>query len=244
MLIRGGTAAALSSLVAACAPAASPTAAPTKPAAPAPSAAGAGPSAAAAASPTAAPSPPPTAASPTAGASAPATSASAGATAAPGVAGAATKPAAGATTAAPSAGATTAPAAGAAGAAAGGETVYVFNVASKDVTLIDAASRQVKSTKPLGAQVRWLSNEQTFSDGERIWTYDFPDNKVQVIAIDPKEIALTKTIKDLGTGPAHSVVVLPDKKKAAVNIAGDNVVALVDLPSGSVEAKIKTGAFP
>src|SRR5262245_61768090 len=68
-------------------------------------------------------------------------------------------PAAAAPTAAP----TTAP-----------ETVYVFNTGSRDVTLIDAATRTVKDTKPLNAQVRWLSNEQTYWDGQLVWTYDFP----------------------------------------------------------------------
>ena len=48
------------------------------------------------------------------------------------------------------------------------ETVYVFNVGSKDVTLIDVAKRQVRETRPLGAAVRWLSNEQTYWDGARI----------------------------------------------------------------------------
>jgi YVTN family beta-propeller protein len=48
------------------------------------------------------------------------------------------------------------------------ETVYVFNVGSKDVTLIDVASRRVRETRPLGWSVRWLSNEQTYWDGARI----------------------------------------------------------------------------
>ncbi len=124
------------------------------------------------------------------------------------------------------------------------ETVYVFNVGSKDVTLIDAANRQVRETRPLGASVRWLSNEQTYWDGKRIWTYDFPDNKVQAIAIDPKQVAITRTIAGLGKGPGHSLVVLPDKKKAAINVAGDNLIAFLDLEAGQVEATIKTGAFP
>lgn len=124
------------------------------------------------------------------------------------------------------------------------ETVYVFNVGSKDVTLIDAANRQVRETRPLGASVRWLSNEQTYWDGKRIWTYDFPDNKVQAIAIDPKQVAITRTIAGLGKGPGHSLVVLPDKKKAAINVAGDNVIAFLDLEAGQVESTIKTGAFP
>jgi YVTN family beta-propeller protein len=132
----------------------------------------------------------------------------------------------------------------ASGSLEGRETVYVFNVGSKDVTLIDAVSRQVRATRPLGASVRWLSNEQTYWDGSRIWTYDFPDNKVQAIAIDPKQVAVTRTITGLGKGPGHSLVVLPDKKKAAINVAGDDLIAFLDLEAGQVESTLKTGAFP
>ena len=124
------------------------------------------------------------------------------------------------------------------------ETVYVFNVGSKDVTLIDVANRQVRETRPLGASVRWLSNEQTYWDGTRIWTYDFPNDQVQAIAIDPRQVAVTKTIAGLGKGPGHSLVVLPDKKKAAINVAGDNLIAFLDLEHGSVDGTLRTGAFP
>ena len=134
--------------------------------------------------------------------------------------------------------------AAAAGAAKTRETVYVFNVGSKDVTLIDAANRQVRETRPLGASVRWLSNEQTYWDGARIWTYDFPNDQVQAIAIDPRQVAVTKTIAGLGKGPGHSLVVLPDKKKAAINVAGDNLIAFLDLEHGSVDSTLQTGAFP
>ena len=132
----------------------------------------------------------------------------------------------------------------AASAAESRETVYVFNVGSKDVTLIDAENRQVRETRPLGASVRWLSNEQTYWDGARIWTYDFPNDQVQAIAIDPKQVAVTKTIAGLGKGPGHSLVVLPDKKKAAINVAGDNRIAFLDLEHGSVDSTLRTGAFP
>lgn len=124
------------------------------------------------------------------------------------------------------------------------ETVYVFNVGSMDVTLIDVARLQVRETRPLGASVRWLSNEQTYWDGARIWTYDFPNDRVQAIAIDPRQVAVTRTIAGLGKGPAHSLVVLPGGKKAAVNVAGDNLVAFLDLPNGQVDFTLRTGAFP
>ena len=134
--------------------------------------------------------------------------------------------------------------AGAAGAEENRETVYVFNVGSKDVTLIDVANCQVRETRPLGASVRWLSNEQTYWDGARIWTYDFPNDQVQAIAIDPRQVAITRTIAGLGKGPGHSLVVLPDKKRAAVNVAGDNLIAFLDIEHGSVDATLQTGAFP
>jgi len=124
------------------------------------------------------------------------------------------------------------------------ETVYVFNVGSKDVTLIDVANRQVRETRPLGASVRWLSNEQTYWDGARIWTYDFPNDQVQAIAIEPRQVAVTKTISGLGKGPGHSLVVLPDRKTAAVNVAGDNLIAFLDLEHGSLDSTLQTGAFP
>jgi DNA-binding beta-propeller fold protein YncE len=137
-------------------------------------------------------------------------------------------------------------AAGQANAAAGtsGETVYVFNVGSKDVTLIDAVARQTRETRPLGAAVRWLSNEQSYWDGQLVWTYDFPDNKLQAIGIDPRQVAVSKTIPELGTGPGHSLMLLPDKKTAAINVAGDNVIAVIDVASGQIIRKVPTGKFP
>jgi len=128
--------------------------------------------------------------------------------------------------------------------ASAAETVYVFNVGSKDVTLIDAAARQARETRPLGSAVRWLSNEQTYWDGQLVWTYDFPDNKLQAIGIDPRNVAVSKTIPDLGTGPGHSLMLLPDKKTAAINVAGDNVIAVIDVASGQIIRKVPTGKFP
>jgi DNA-binding beta-propeller fold protein YncE len=124
------------------------------------------------------------------------------------------------------------------------ETVYVFNVGSKDVTLIDAVARQARETRPLGAAVRWLSNEQTYWDGQLVWTYDFPDNKLQAIGIDPRNVAVSKTIPELGNGPGHSLMLLPDKKTAAINVAGDNVIAVLDVASGQIMRKVPTGKFP
>lgn len=67
---------------------------------------------------------------------------------------------------------------------------------------------------------------------------------MQAIAIDPKLVAVTKTIPGLGKGPGHSLVVLPDRKKAAINVAGDNLIAFLDLEHGQVDSTLTTGAFP
>jgi DNA-binding beta-propeller fold protein YncE len=121
---------------------------------------------------------------------------------------------------------------------------YAFNTASQDVTLFDVASRQVLETRPLGATVRWLSNEQRFWDGRHIWTYDFPGDRVQAIAIDPRTMSVARTIPTGGRGPAHSLVLTPDRGTAWVNLAGEDVLAVIHLDSGQLAAQVKTGKFP
>lgn len=121
---------------------------------------------------------------------------------------------------------------------------YAFNAKSQDVTLFDPDTRRVLATKPLGAVVRWLSNEQRFWDGRLIWTYDFPQNRVQAIAVDPREVAVARTLPTGGAGPAHSLMLTPDRKQAWVNIAGGNYLAVLELSSGEVIDEVATGKFP
>src|SRR5437763_4960598 len=59
------------------------------------------------------------------------------------------------------------------------------------------------------------------------------------IAIDPRQVTITRTIAGLGKGPGHSLIVLPDKKKAAVNVAGDNLIAFLDLEHGILDATLQ-----
>ncbi|HUX85465.1 MAG TPA: hypothetical protein VMW65_00555 [Chloroflexota bacterium] len=192
-------------------------------------------------------------------ASAPAASPTAASTSAP--APAPTSAAATAPTSAPTAAATSAPAAAATtvsqpgtptksaattASGAGGKApwVYVFNTGSHDVTVIDSATNGVLATRPLSATIRWLSNEQNYWDGENIWSYDFPNNKLQAVVIDPKAMKVVKTI-DTGTlGPGHSLMLTPDKKRAVVNAAGSNVINVIDTAAGQVTDKIDTGKFP
>jgi hypothetical protein len=119
-----------------------------------------------------------------------------------------------------------------------------FNAKAQDVTLFDPATLTPLATKPLGATVRWLSNEQRFWDGRFIWTYDFPDNRVVALAVDPVAFAIARTLPTGGTGPAHSLMLTPDRKTAWVNIAGDNRLAVLDVDSGEMVAQVPTGKFP
>ena len=121
---------------------------------------------------------------------------------------------------------------------------YAFNVGTQDVTLFDVAARRPLGTRPLGAQVRYLSSEQAFWDGRYIWTYDFPGNVVQAIAVDPRAVSVARTISTGGAGPAHSLMLTPDHQRAWVNVAGGDVLAILDLASGQVVDQIKTGKFP
>ncbi|MGH2460908.1 MAG: YncE family protein, partial [Chloroflexota bacterium] len=122
--------------------------------------------------------------------------------------------------------------------------VYVFNVGSKDVSIVDSGTNKVVATRPLGAAVRWLSNEQTYWDGTNVWTYDFPGNKLQAIAIDPKAVKVVKTIETGTNGPGHSLMLGPDKKTAYLNAAGSDVINVIDVGAGQVTDKIATGKFP
>jgi hypothetical protein len=121
---------------------------------------------------------------------------------------------------------------------------YAFNVKTRNVTLFDPITHEVLGTEPLGAAVRWLSNEQRYWDGQYVWTYDFPEDRVQAIAIDPETIGVTRTVPTDGAGPAHSLMLTTDRTTAWVNVAGDDSLAVLDLASGTVVDEVKTGKFP
>ena len=126
----------------------------------------------------------------------------------------------------------------------GGLVGYAFNARTQDVTLFDPATLTVFATEPLGAVVRWLSNEQRFWDGRHVWTYDFPDDRVRAIAIDPRAPTLARALPTGGAGPAHSLMLTPDRTEAWVNVAGDDSLVVFDVATGELAARIETGAFP
>ena len=130
-----------------------------------------------------------------------------------------------------------------------GSFLYVFNMGSEDVTVIDTSLNQVLGSKSLGVKVKWLSNEQPFFDGKLIWTYTVRKDKseatkkVDVLAIDPATMQVVRKV-EVGKGPAHSVAVIPGKPLAIVNVAGDDVLAYVDSRSMEVIDRIPVGKFP
>src|SRR5918912_915654 len=131
-----------------------------------------------------------------------------------------------------------------------GETItgaargIVFNTASEDVTLFDPATNRITDTQPTNAVVRWLSNEQHYWDGKSIWTYDFPDNELRAIAIDPESLQVASEVPVDGSGPGHSFVLSPDNKRGFVNSAGSDFLAVVDPTAREVIERVEMGDFP
>jgi len=122
--------------------------------------------------------------------------------------------------------------------------LYAFNVGSKDVSIIDMESQTKVGTKPLGAAVRFLSNEQDFYDGRLAWTYeDLDDGQVDMLAIDLRAMKVVKRIR-LGTGPGFSVGLTHDRTRALADVAGDNQIAVVDTKTFKVIQRIRVGQFP
>jgi len=92
--------------------------------------------------------------------------------------------------------------------------------------------------------VRWLSNEQRYFDGQLIWTYDFPQNQLQAIGIDPQTLTVARRIPTATAGPGQSLMLSHDQKRAYLNSAGSNVLNVIDLAQGMVVQQIQTGRFP
>lgn len=120
----------------------------------------------------------------------------------------------------------------------------VFNTGSRDVTTFDPVSNKVTGSRPTNAVVRWLSNEQHYWDGDSIWTYDFPQDEVRAIAIDPERFEITHQVPVGGGAPGHSFVLTPDGGRGFVNAAGSDFLAVVDPKAGEVIGRIETGAYP
>ena len=133
----------------------------------------------------------------------------------------------------------------------GGPFLFVFNMASDDVTVVDPAVNQVLGTRPVGFKVKWLADDMRSFDGTLLWTYGLRTErigrdevtKVDAIAFDPVALRVVKR-QEVGKGPAHSVVLTPDRKHVLMNVAGDDVIAYIDPTTAQVTHRVAVGKFP
>jgi len=133
----------------------------------------------------------------------------------------------------------------------GAPHLFVFNMGSDDVTIIDPAANRVLGTRPAGFKVKWLADHMQSFDGALLWTYGLRSEKVgrdevvkvDVVAFDPVALRVVKR-QEVGTGPAHSVVLTPDRRQVLMNVAGDDVIAYIDPATAQVTHRVAVGKFP
>jgi YVTN family beta-propeller protein len=88
-------------------------------------------------------------------------------------------------------------------------------------------------------------------DGTLLWTYGLRTEKVgkdevlkvDVVAFDPAALKVVKR-QEVGKGPAHSVVLTPDRRSVIMNVAGDDVIVYVDPATAKVIHRVPVGKFP
>jgi hypothetical protein len=121
---------------------------------------------------------------------------------------------------------------------------YAFGSEQEDVTVFDALTRQAVETRPIGAGTTWLSNEQHNWDGRLLWTFDVSGGTVQAIGFDPRTRTVARTIATNRRAPAHGLELTADGRSAWINIAPENLIAVINLEAGEVTATVPTGRFP
>jgi YVTN family beta-propeller protein len=109
----------------------------------------------------------------------------------------------------------------------------------------------VLGTRPVGFKVKWLADGMQSFDGTLLWTYGLRTVKVgrdevlkvDAIAFDPVALKVVKR-HEVGTGPAHSVVLTPDRKQVIMNVAGDDQIVYIDPATGQPTHRVPVGKFP
>jgi YVTN family beta-propeller protein len=67
--------------------------------------------------------------------------------------------------------------------------------------------------------------------------------KVDIVAFDPAALKVIRR-HEVGRGPAHSVVLTPDRRTVMINVAGDDLIVYVDPTTGQVTHRLSVGKFP
>ena len=122
-------------------------------------------------------------------------------------------------------------------AARGQSSAYVVNVASNDVSVIDAAANTVVATIPVGREPNGVA---VTPDGERVYVSNFEADTVSVI--DAATRAVVGTI-GVGAGPV-GVAVSPDGTRVYVANRASNSVSVIDTATDRVVATVDSGIGP
>jgi len=119
----------------------------------------------------------------------------------------------------------------------GGPSLYVTNVLSNSVSVIDTATNTVKKTIPVGESPRGVAISP---DGARAYVTNVGDNTLSVINVADNTVAMTVPV---GKGP-QSVAVTPDNASIYVVNGNGNSVAVVDAATMQVRTNIAVGKKP
>ena len=123
---------------------------------------------------------------------------------------------------------------------------YAFGSMTQAVTIFDVATLRPLETKPVGATLRWLTNDQHYWDGRSIWSYDQlgMEMLVEALAYDPASGMVARRIPTGLRGPSWGVELLPGGRRAWMAMAGDDALALLDLEAGEVVDQLAVGDYP
>ena len=119
----------------------------------------------------------------------------------------------------------------------GTHTVYVTNVKDGTVSVIDASTRTVTATIPVGKSPQEVAVDP---GTHTVYVTDYGDNSVSVI--DASTRTVTATIP-VGTSP-HGVAVDPGTHTVYVANAKDGTVSVIDASTRTVTATIPVGKSP
>lgn len=109
--------------------------------------------------------------------------------------------------------------------------VYVVNVGSNDVSVIDPAARAVVATIAVGAQPNGVA---VTPDGQRVYVSNFRDDSVSVIDAAARAVLATAGV---GDGPV-GIAVAPDGRRAYVANRQSSTVSVIDTATNAVLATV------
>jgi YVTN family beta-propeller protein len=125
----------------------------------------------------------------------------------------------------------------AAGTAKGESSVYVVNVASNDVSVIDTTSNTVVATIAVGPQPNGVA---VTPNGERIYVSNFQADTVSVIDAATRTVVGTIAVGEEPVG----IAVSPDGAKVYVANRGSSSVSVIDSATDQVVATVTDGVGP